>query len=197
MDDFLEQVARRKRQGFYTLLYVCLWVVTIFSGLNAMIWLTQFMGADESGIRLNFVALILGLISAGIAFLAWRRTDHCRVEYDYTFTNGILDVSKVLNNHRRRYLTALEMKDVVRCGPAKGPAFQKTLQEPGIKKHNWFLNRDANLYYFYFVKNNVKHLAVLELHQEMVDVIRSKSYLQKGVWMDENGRSVVNYGISR
>lgn len=197
MDDFLEQVARRKRQGLYTLLYVLLWVIVIISGINAMIWLTQFLGADENGIRLNFIALIIGLVSAAIAVFAWRRTDYCRVEYDYSFTNGILDISKVLNNRRRRYLTALDVKDVVRCGPAKGPAFQKTLQESGIKKHNWFLNRDANLYYFYFVKNNVKHLAVVELHQEMVDVIRSKSYLQKGVWMDENGKASYEYGISR
>ena len=29
----------------------------------------------------------------GIAFLLWRASDLCRVEYDYTFTNGTLDVS--------------------------------------------------------------------------------------------------------
>ena len=197
MDDFLEQVARRKRQGLYTLLYVLLWVIVVISGLNAMIWFPQFLGATETGMTFRFIPLAIGLVSAGIAFLAWRRTDYCRVEYDYSFTNGILDVSKVLNNRRRRYLTALDMKDVVRCGPAKGPAFQKTLQEPGLKKHNWFLNRDANLYYFYFVKNNVKHMAVVELHQEMVEMIRSKNYLQKGVWMDENGKASYSYGVSR
>jgi len=196
MDDFLEQVARRKRQGLYTLLYVFLRIIVVISGLNAMIWLPQFLGATEEGMTFRFIPLIIGLVSGGIAFLAWRRTDYCRIEYDYSFTNGILDVSKILNNRRRRYLTALDMKDVVRCGPAKGPAFQKTLQEPGLKKHNWFLNRDANLYYFYFVKNNVKHMAVMELHQEMVDVIRSKSYLQKGVWVDENGKASYNYGVS-
>ena len=196
MDDFLEQVARRKRQGLFTLLYVLLWAVVILSGLNAMIWLPMFMGSSDEGLTFHFIPLVIGLVSAAIAFLAWRRTDYCRVEYDYAFTNGILDVSKVLNNRRRRYLTALDMKDVVRCGPAKGPAFQKTLQEAGLKKHNWFLNRDANLYYFYFVKNNVKHMAVMELHQEMVDMIRSKSYLQKGVWVDENGKASYNYGVS-
>ena len=145
MDDFLEQVARRRKQGLYTLLYVFLWFIVVISGLNAMIWLPQFLGATETGMTFRFIPLAIGLVSAGIAFLAWRRTDYCRVEYDYSFTNGILDVSKVLNNRRRRYLTALNMKDVVRCGPAKGPAFQKTLQESGLKKHNWFLNRDENV----------------------------------------------------
>lgn len=197
MDDFLEQVARRRRQGAYTLLYVFLWMVVVVCGMIALMGLTSIIGADESGIRFNFISLIVGVVFGGIAFLAWRRSDYCRVEYDYTFTNGVLDISQVLNNRRRRYLTALNMKDVVRCGPAKGPAFQKTLQESGLKKHNWFLNRDANLYYFYFIKNNVKHLAVVELHQEMIDVIRSKSYLQQGVWVDENGKASFSYGISR
>ena len=87
-----------------------------------------------------------------------------------------------------RYLTALEMKNVIRCGPAAGPAFMKTLNEPGIKRHNWFVNREANLYYFYFQRKGMKHLIVLELTQEMVDMIRSKSYLQKGVWYDADGK---------
>ncbi len=195
MDDFLEQVARRRKQGLYTLMYVMLWAITIIAGLFAMMNLSGIVGADESGIRFNFMALILGVVFGAIAFFAWRRTDHCRIEYEYAFTNGTLDISQVLNNRRRRYLTALEMKEVVRCGPAKGPAFQKTLQEPNLKKHNWFVNRDANLYYFYFVKNNVKHLAVVELTDEMVAMIRSKSYLQSGVWMDENGRAAVKYGV--
>ena len=117
----------------------------------------------------------------------WRKADYLRIEYDYTFTNGNLDVSQVLNNKRRKYLTALQMKDVIRCGPVGTQAFNKTLNEPGIKVHNWFVNRDANLYFFYFQRNSVKHVIVLELHQDMIDMIRSKSsYLQRGVWTDES-----------
>lgn len=196
MDDFLEQVAGRRKQGIYTFMFVLLWIVIVISGINALLYLSQIIGMDETGIRFNFMALILGVVFGGNAFFCWRRADYCRVEYDYSFTNGILDISQVLNNRRRRYLTALDMKDVVRCGPAQGPAFQKTLNEAGVKKHNWFLNRDANLYYFYFVKNNVKHLAVVELTDEMVAMIRSKSYLQKGVWIDKDGKASYSYGVS-
>jgi len=99
----------------------------------------------------------------------------------------------VLNNKRRKYLTALEMKDVIRCGPATGPAFAKTLNEPGIKRHNWFVNREANLYYFYFQRKGVKHMIVLELTQEMVDMIRSRSYLPREAWYDAEGKQ--SYGV--
>lgn len=197
MDDFLEEVARRRHQGAYTLLYVLTWILIVVFGFYALMQLMNVIGADESGgVSFSWISLVLAVVFGGLTFLLWRRADYCRVEYDYSFTNGTLDISQVLNNKRRRYLTALDMKDVVRCGPAMGPGFQKTLNEKDLKKHNWFLNRDANLYYFYFVKKNVKHLAVVELTDEMVAVIRSKSYLQKGAWVDENGKSTYNYGVS-
>lgn len=196
MDDFLEQVARRRRQGLYTLLYFVIWVFIVIFGLMAVINLSSFIGMDENGgLKLNFMGLIVAVVSGGLAFLLWRRADYCRLEYDYSFTNGTLDISQVLNNKRRRYLTALEIKEVVRCGPAQGQAFQKALSEPGVKKHNWFVNRDAKLYYFYFVKNNVKHLCVVELTDEMVALIHNKRYLQPGVWTGEEGK--LGYGVSR
>ena len=34
----------------------------------------------------------------------------------------------------------------------------------------------------------------MELSDEMIEVIRSKSYLQRGVWTDEDGKS--SYGVS-
>jgi len=199
MDDFLEQVARRRHQGIYTLAYVLDWILIVVFGLIAVMGLSSIIGADETGgIRFNFISLILAVVFGGIAFLLWRRADYCRMEYDYCFTNGTLDISQVLNNKRRRYLVALEMKEVTTAGPVQSPAFQRLLKESGVKKHNWFLNRDANLYFFYFTKKGIKHLAIVELTDEMIGLIRSKSnYLQSGAWVDENGKTEYRYGISR
>ena len=198
MDDFLEIYAIRRKQSLYTAIYYLCWLLLIVSGLIAAISLSGIVGMDQEtgSMRFSLVNLITTVLFGGAAFLLWRGSDNCRVEYDYTFTNGNLDVSRVLNNKRRKYLTALEMKNVIRCGPAAGPAFMKTLNEPGVKRHNWFLNRDAHLYFFYFQKKGVKHVIILELNQEMVDMIRSKNYLPRGVWYDENGSSSYGAGIS-
>lgn len=189
MDDFLETYAGRRRQGLFTLLYFACWVLLVVFALMAAFLLSNALGVnpETGGMMFSWQSLLLALVFAAIAFGLWRASDYCRVEYDYTFTNGNLDVSRVLNNKRRRYLTALDMKNVIRCGPAAGPAFMKTLNEPGIKKHNWFVNRDANLYFFYFQKNGVKHVIVLELVKEMVDMIRSKSYLPRDAWYEADG----------
>lgn len=190
MDDFLEIVAFRRRQGLYTALYFLCWIFILLFALIAAFMLANVVGVnpETGGMVFSWQSLLLTVVFGAAAFGLWRASDSCRVEYDYTFTNGNLDVSRVLNNKRRKYLTALEMKDVIRCGPAAGPAFMKTLNEPGVKRHNWFVNREANLYYFFFQKKGLKHVIILELTQEMVDMIRSKNYLQKGVWYDAEGK---------
>ena len=191
MDDFLEQTAVRQKRGAFTLLYYIALVLMVVFGVIALLSLTSVLGVNpENGsFMFNLPSLLIALVCGGVAFVMFRAKDECRVEYDYAFTNGSLDISKVMNDRRRRYLCALETKEVLSCGPASGPAFQKALNEPGVKRHNWFVNREARLTYFYFQKKGVKHLAVLELNEAMINVIRSKKYLQMGVWHDADGRS--------
>ena len=198
MDDFLEIYAVRRHQAPFTVLYYLCWTLIIVLALAAAISASAIIGVnpETGGIVFSWQNLLAAIAFGGLAFLLWRWSDNCRIEYDYTFTNGNLDVSRVLNNKRRKYLTALEMKDVIRCGPAAGPAFKKTLSEPGIKVHNWFVNRDAKLYYFYFQRKGVKHVIVLELTDEMVAMIRSKNYLPRDAWYDEEGRSGYAASIS-
>ncbi len=198
MDDFLEIYAVRRKQGMFTALYYLCWLALLAFALIAAISLGGILGMNpETGAMVfSWQNLLITVLAGGAAFLLWRGSDNCRVEYDYTFTNGNLDVSRVLNNKRRKYLTALEMKNVIRCGPAAGSAFAKTLNEQGIKRHNWFVNRDAHLYYFYFQKKGLKHVIIVELNQEMVDMIRSKNYLPRGVWYNEDGNSSYGAGIS-
>ena len=191
MDDFLEQTAVRQKQGSFTLLYYLAWAAMIAFGILAVMSLVNVAGVNpETGrLAVSLPSLAMALAFGALTFVLFRLKDECRVEYDYTFTNGSLDICKVMNDRRRRYLCALETKEVLSCGPATGPAFQKALNEPGVKRHNWFVNREAKLTYFYFQKKGVKHLAVLELNDEMISVIRSKKYLPMGVWHDADGKS--------
>ena len=191
MDDFLEQTAVRQKQGVFTLLYYLIWAFMLAFALTALFALVNVVGVnpETGGMMLNFPMLGIALACGGLAFLGFRGKDECRVEYDYSFTNGSLDISKVMNERRRRYLCAMETKELLSCGPASGPAFQKALNEPGVKVHNWFVNREAKLTFFYFQKKGVKHVIVLELNDEMLAVIRSKKYLPKGVWHDADGKS--------
>ncbi|MBQ6373468.1 MAG: hypothetical protein IJJ45_03175 [Clostridia bacterium] len=198
MDDYLEQTVSKHGGDATSILYYAAWLIVAVFAVIALFALSNVVGLDPQTGRMAFspVSLVLALAAGGVAYLGYRKKDNLRVEYDYVFTNGTLDISSVLNNKRRRYLCELEMKDVIRCGPAAGPAFDRSLKEPNVRRHNWFVNRGAKLYHFYFQKNGVKHLAVMELNDEMIRMIRSKQYLQIGTWYDADGRQTYGSSLS-
>jgi hypothetical protein len=187
LDNFREEVAARHKQGTYSFLYFLCW---LFLSISGLIGLIGFWGTFNSlanlfnGGTFDFMSLILLVVFGGCAWLLWRNKDELRVEYEYTFTNGDLDVSKVLNNSRRKYLTNMPVKTVEACGPVNTPTFQRYLSMRDVKKHNWFVNRDAKLYYFYFTKNSVKHMIMLELSDEMNALIRKPNYMNYGIWQE-------------
>lgn len=184
MDNFREEVVVRHKTGFYTIMYYLTWVMIIGCGLIAISALTGLMNMiggqfDTQSLIMSIVMLVL---FGGAGYMLWRNKDELRTEYEYSFTNGELDVAKVLNNSKRRYLTSLPLKNVESCGDVTHASFQRYLSMKDVKKHNWFLNRGAKLYYFYFTKKGVKHLIILELSDTMVELIRSRNYLNFGVW---------------
>ena len=83
---------------------------------------------------------------------------------------------------KRKELGSMNVKNVSACGHVAGSGFRRYLSMKDIEKKNWFCNRDGNLFYFYYVKENKKHMIVIEPSEEMVDMIRR--YLPAGVYQD-------------
>ena len=175
LDNFREEVAAKRNRTLSNLMYGLAWVAMILSALVAM----MFFSSISTG-NFQLLPIVSFLLFGGIAVLIWFKKDNLRIEYDYTFTNGDLDVSKVLGNTRRKYLTSLPMKNVESAGRVTDPSFQRYITMKDVKKHNWFLNRDNNLCYIYFVKKSVKHVIVVEPSDEMVEM--AKPYMGYGVW---------------
>ena len=65
------------------------------------------------------------------------------------------------------------------CAVSSG-SFQRYLKIPGLKRLNWFLNRDAELYYFYFAKDSNKKMIIFEPSEQLVEYIMQ--YLPHGVY---------------
>lgn len=181
MDNFKEEVVIRRNQGMFNFLYFLSWVALVVSGIMALMGLQATLSSLMSG-SFQVYPLIVFLLFGAIVFLVWRGKDNLRTEYEYTFTNGELDVAKVLNNEKRKYLTNLDLKTVEAAGAVASASFQRYVTMPDVKKHNWFLNREAKLYYYYFTKKGAKHLIVLELSDEMAELTRKPNYMGYGIW---------------
>ncbi len=186
-----EETARRRNQTIGMLFTGVSWGMFFICAIIAFMTLqglvTSLATISSEGFNLVGTLINVGIMAVfgGLAYLCWRNKDRLRIEYDYTFTpitggTADLDVAQVMGNSRRRLMTSLSLKNVEAAGSVDGSSFQRYISMRDVKKHNWFVNRDGKLYYFYFVKNEVKHIMIVELRDEMLDYV--KPYLNMGVW---------------
>ena len=176
MDRFLEEVVVKRKRLVEELMYYLALVMMVVSGVVALLLLQI--------IFYGFSVMILAgiVIFGGMAVYLFLFRDRLRLEYEYTFTNGALDFAQVFNNKKRKSLGSLNCKTVDAFGKVSSQSFQRYVSMPGVKQTRWFLNRDAELYYFYFQKENNKRVIVLEPSEQMVEYIRF--YLPHGAYQE-------------
>ena len=176
MDRFMEEVVVKKQRGLNEALFMLSMVAMVFLGIFG------FMMFQVLFQQFDVITLALTVVCLGGAFLIYLYRDRLRTEYEYTFTNGALDFAMVFNNQKRKSLGSLTVNRVDAFGKVSGSAFQRYVSMNGIKTSNWFLNRGAELYYFYIQKESSKRLIVFEPSEEMVAYI--KFYLPHGAWQE-------------
>ena len=131
-------------------------------------------------VSFNVGTVLMTLLSVGAAVLLFFVKDNFKVEFEYAFTNGSLDFAKVMHGAKRKELGSMNVANVSACGHVAHDSFRKFLAMKDVKRRNWFLNRDGNLFYFYYVKENQKNMIVIEPSEEMVEMIRR--YVPAGVY---------------
>lgn len=174
MDHFMEEVVVKRQKGFQDFLY---YFATFLMVVTALLGFTMLSGLLMA---FSWDGLIITLIFVGSAVFLFLRRNRIRTEYEYTFTNGDLDFAQVFNNEKRKSLGTMRVKNVEAFGLVSGASFNKFLNMPGMTRKNWFLNRGAELYYFYYQKEGKKTMIILEPSPELVDMI--KKYLAHGVF---------------
>ncbi|MCR4708442.1 MAG: hypothetical protein K5746_10910 [Clostridiales bacterium] len=174
MDHFKEDIVGRGNPSLYNALYVLAWALLALLGVHAFVLLQMLI------MQFSLPALAMFLANAGLAVLLYFGKDELKAEYEYTFTNGTLDFAKVLRGARRKELGSMNVANVEACGHVTDPSFARFRSMNSVRTRNWFLNRDGNLFYFYYTKDGQKNMIVLEPSEEMVTMIRV--YLPAGVY---------------
>ena len=177
-DQFHEEVVTQKNQGFQTIvlaLATLMMFVMAVVGIIGLQWLIQgitmlFNGQADAGVIV--LPLIMFLFGGGLAVLLFLKKDEIRTEYEYTITNATLDFAKVFNNKKRKALGTMQLKNIEACGKVSSGSFHRYISMPQIKRTNWFLNREADLFYLYYTKNGEKRIIIIEPSDELVELIR-------------------------
>ncbi len=174
MDHFMEEVVVKKQRGLQDVTYYLATALMVVAAIIGFAMLSNLLMA------FSVFGLVLTLFFVGIAVLLFLKKDQIRTEYEYTFTNGDLDFAQVYNNQKRKSLGTMRVKNVEAFGRVDSEGFRKLINMPGLKRKNWFLNRGAELYYFYYQKETQKTIIVLEPSGEMVEMV--KKYLPHGAF---------------
>lgn len=173
MDQFMEEVVYKRNKGAENILLVLAWAAMIMSGIIAMFMFNLItMSISAQGFSAGMVLdIVITLLMVAAAVLIFLYKDRIKTEYEYTFTNGILDFAKVFNNRKRKALGTMNVKNVEAIGMVSSGSFNRYLNMPGIKRINWFINRDADLFYLFFQKDGAKSLLVMEPSEAMRNMI--------------------------
>ncbi len=179
-DHFREEVVTRRNRSVESLAYVLANIVMVVAGIYALFMVNLLISviSMEGFSPQMLLEIILVLMMAGIAVVLFLFRDRIRTEYEYTFTNGIMDFAQVYNNRKRKALGSMNVRNVEACGMVASGAFRRFVSLPQVKRLNWFLNRDAELFFFYFSKDGKKSLMILEPSDEMITLI--KKYVGAG-----------------
>ena len=172
MDQFLEQVATKRSSGTQMIMLGMAWVTMIISGLYGMLVFSQVAYAFSESVTAGLIQIAAAVVFLGGAVLIWLFKDRLRTEYEYTFTNGTLDFAAVYNNRKRKALGTMNLKNIKACGKVASGSFNRYITMQGIKRSNWFVNREADLFYIYFEKDSAKRIIIMEPNEEMERLIR-------------------------
>lgn len=168
-DNVREEIIFKRKKALSLIGYVILLLTAIVSGLIGAICLMGIM-TPQGGFSLAM--LIQFVIFGGGAVLMWFGKDYLRIEYEYSFTNGVVDVAQVINNRRRKELISFKTKEVEMVASIDDPKLRNFEQRPNIKKIKAVLNADSEIFYAVFRKNEIQYLLYFEPSREFLKLMR-------------------------
>lgn len=166
-DHFKEEIVTKKKKGLSMLIYIVMWISMLFSALVASVQLMAIMNGSFS-----VPGIIVFLIFGGGAVLGWWGKDYLRVEYEYTFTNGVVDIAQVINNRRRKEALSFKMKDVEIVASIDNAKLHNYEQKQNIKKIKAVVNVDTDVYFIFTKKNDQYYLIYMEPSAEFLKLMR-------------------------
>lgn len=168
MDYFHEESVTKVNGGLNSVIYVICYIGMVIFALFAL----QALMAIMNGI-INIPTIAMLLVCGALAYGCFVLRNNQRIEYDYTFTNGILDIAKIINNSKRKKLLSVDVREFEVIAPISDEGFKRMLHHKGIQnRYNYFLNRGSGLYYGIFTQDGVKSMLVFEPSDKLVELFK-------------------------
>ncbi len=126
MDIFLEHMVKKKKDTGDYFFIICIILAGILLTVLLLLVAAHFV---SYAMGLEFMAI--ALVWYGVYILLRRR----HVEYEYVFTNGVLDIDAIYAKRRRGHVLSVKARDMLICAPVYVRRFEEAyLNMSGVKR---------------------------------------------------------------
>lgn len=160
-DVYIEQAIHRKQPGVTKIYNIILYAITAFVAFN-------FIFVDYTIFGIPLVAMLV---------LCYFVTQNVRIDYDYAYTNGLIEITKIKRRSKRVDLVVCEMKDVVVIARSKTEPVQKYIGSR-MKTYDCLSHEEGVPYYTMIVRNAAtgeETKVLFEPNEEMLAAMHAMS----------------------
>ena len=149
MDVFVEQLVKRRRtSGDIVKIILCVLAILLVLMATPILIGIQYFGS---------IALLL---CVGLIYLLYNVLISVNLEYEYAFTNGALDIDKIIAARRRKRLTDLNAREIEIMAKTSNRAYKSYAENRGIKKIYACTARRTNMYFLLYIKKTTINICL-------------------------------------
>lgn len=159
MDVFVEQILRLRRTPAVKLLQIFIILLAVGVCFFAYIALS-----------LTRFAYLIILVCVLVMFLAWKLIGRYFIEFEYSLTNGMIDIDKIMNAKKRKRLIAADCKTI----EAYGKYNEKAHHNKNYRQRIMAANPNSNNLFCFVCSQEGKGttLVVLEPNEKFMEALR-------------------------
>lgn len=163
MDIFVEQLVKKKR-GVKELLTVFASIL----GAILLLWVMTF------AFVFPFIGFGIFAVCVVCMYLLYFLITSINQEYEYCFTNGILDVDRIINMRKRKKMLEINVRKMELMGNRTSVEFRKYMEDSSVKKVYASSSKDAeDLCFLIFPHESGKNYMLLfNPNEKITDAIR-------------------------
>ncbi|WP_026487606.1 DUF6106 family protein [Caldanaerobius polysaccharolyticus] len=176
MDNFHEEVVKKKNMAVNNLIYYISYFFMIVFGLMSLNFLFSIFA------RLSIASIIGTVLTGAITYGLYVLRNNQKVEYEYTFTNGDIDIAKVIMNSKRVPILSTNVKEFEIIAPVNSESYKRISHNiNSYKVYRAYTNTDR-LYYGIFNHNSKRSFLVFEPSDQLLKLL--KMYNPKNVQVE-------------
>lgn len=162
MDIFTEYIVKRKKTSADYVKVVC-----------SVILIAMTLCIMPIVASIQYIGIILFLVCAGIIYVLYNLIVGINLEYEYIFTNGALDVDKIIAARRRKRITSLNARTIEVMASVDSNELNRYINDRSIKKKYACSSvNDDGVYFVIYSDDKNKYMLLFNPNDEIKDGFR-------------------------